>query len=180
MADMAEPIRKSDQAFRTIGELAADLGVPQHILRYWETRFPQLKPLQRAGNRRYYRPDDVALARRIHRLLNQDGYTIRGVQQLLARAAARRRGARPRPPRRAPTPANQHDPFPPSNCARCGRLWPTHLRRRTSEHRATPHLALAALGAASPRRARRTPRSRRTASCARCAATCWNMDAAGC
>ena len=79
---MAEA-RKSDQAFRTIGELAEDLGVPQHILRYWETRFPQLRPLQRAGNRRYYRPADVALAHRIHRLLNQDGYTIRGVQQLL-------------------------------------------------------------------------------------------------
>src|SRR3954453_3491587 len=85
---MAEPSAKSDQAFRTIGELAADLGVPQHILRYWETRFPQLKPLQRAGNRRYYRPDDVALAKRIHRLLNQDGYTIRGVQQLLRRGPA--------------------------------------------------------------------------------------------
>src|SRR4051812_2951395 len=81
---MAEPSAKSDQAFRTIGELAADLGVPQHILRYWETRFPQLKPLQRAGNRRYYRPADVQLAHRIHRLLNQDGYTIRGVQQLLS------------------------------------------------------------------------------------------------
>lgn len=78
-----EPVRKSEHAFRTIGELASDLGVPQHILRYWETRFPQLRPLQRAGNRRYYRPDDVALARRIHRLLNQEGYTIRGVQQLL-------------------------------------------------------------------------------------------------
>jgi len=76
---------KSDQAFRTIGELADELGVPQHILRYWETRFPQLKPLQRAGNRRYYRADDVALAKHIHRLLNQDGYTIRGVQQLLAK-----------------------------------------------------------------------------------------------
>jgi DNA-binding transcriptional MerR regulator len=81
---MPEPSRKSEQAFRTIGELAAELGVPQHILRYWETRFPQLKPLQRAGNRRYYRAADVALAQRIHRLLTQDGYTIRGVQQLLA------------------------------------------------------------------------------------------------
>lgn len=80
---MANATAKSEQAFRTIGELAAELGVPQHILRYWETRFPQLKPLQRAGNRRYYRPADVQLARRIHRLLNQDGYTIRGVQQLL-------------------------------------------------------------------------------------------------
>jgi DNA-binding transcriptional MerR regulator len=79
----ADASRKSDLAFRTIGELAADLGVPQHILRYWETRFPQLRPLQRAGNRRYYRPDDVALAKRIHRLLNQEGYTIRGVQQVL-------------------------------------------------------------------------------------------------
>jgi DNA-binding transcriptional MerR regulator len=80
----AEAKGKSDQAFRTIGELAAELGVPQHILRYWETRFEQLRPLQRAGNRRYYRPADVALARRIHRLLNQEGYTIRGVQHLLA------------------------------------------------------------------------------------------------
>lgn len=79
---------KSEHAFRTIGELAGELGVPQHILRYWETRFLQLKPLQRAGNRRYYRPDDVALARRIHRLLNQEGYTIRGVQRLLGEKGA--------------------------------------------------------------------------------------------
>lgn len=81
---MADAPGKSDQAFRTISELATELGVPQHILRYWETRFPQLRPLQRAGNRRYYRPADVALAHRIHRLLNQEGYTIRGVQQLLS------------------------------------------------------------------------------------------------
>ena len=57
--------------------------MPQHILRYWETRFPQLRPMQRAGNRRYYRPADVELTRRIHHLLNQDGYTVRGVQKLL-------------------------------------------------------------------------------------------------
>ena len=74
---------KAPDAFRTIGELSADLGVAQHILRYWETKFPQLKPLQRAGNRRYYRPADVALAKRIHRLLNEEGYTVRGVQKLL-------------------------------------------------------------------------------------------------
>ena len=74
---------KAPDAFRTIGELSSDLGVPQHVLRYWETKFPQLKPLQRAGNRRYYRPADVELARRIHRLLGQEGYTVRGVQQLL-------------------------------------------------------------------------------------------------
>ena len=106
---MAEPTRKSDQAFRTIGELADDLGVPQHILRYWETRFPQLRPLQRAGNRRYYRPADVALAHRIHRLLNQDGYTIRGVQQLLASGSGDSGEA---VAATAPTPANQPMDFP--------------------------------------------------------------------
>ncbi|MEO5774888.1 MAG: MerR family transcriptional regulator [Sphingomicrobium sp.] len=74
---------KSPDAFKTIGELSQELGVAQHILRYWETRFPQLKPLQRAGNRRYYRPSDVQLVERIHRLLNQEGYTVRGVQQML-------------------------------------------------------------------------------------------------
>ena len=74
---------KAPDAFRTIGELSAELGVAQHILRYWETKFPQLRPLQRAGNRRYYRPADVVLARRIHRLLNEEGYTVRGVQKLL-------------------------------------------------------------------------------------------------
>lgn len=74
---------KAPGAFRTIGELSQELGVAQHILRYWETKFPQLRPLQRAGNRRYYRPADVDLARKIHRLLSQDGYTVRGVQKLL-------------------------------------------------------------------------------------------------
>jgi DNA-binding transcriptional MerR regulator len=74
---------KGPGAFRTIGELSQELGVAQHILRYWETKFSQLRPLQRAGNRRYYRPADVDLARKIHRLLSQDGYTVRGVQQLL-------------------------------------------------------------------------------------------------
>ena len=75
---------KAAGALRTIGELAQEIGRPQHILRYWETRFPQLRPLTRAGNRRYYRPEDVALVRRIHHLLAQEGYTIRGVQRLLA------------------------------------------------------------------------------------------------
>ena len=103
---MADSARKGDQAFRTIGELADELGVPQHILRYWETRFPQLRPLQRAGNRRYYRPADVGLAHRIHRLLNQDGYTIRGVQQLLDSGAGE--GAEVAPP----TTANRQDDFP--------------------------------------------------------------------
>lgn len=76
--------QKSPSAFLTIGELAESLGLPQHILRYWETRFKQLKPLQRAGNRRYYRPEDAALARQINQWLNVEGYTVKGVQKLLA------------------------------------------------------------------------------------------------
>jgi DNA-binding transcriptional MerR regulator len=74
---------KAPGAFKTIGELSQELGVAQHILRYWESKFPQLRPLQRAGNRRYYRPADVDLARKIHRLLSEEGYTVRGVQKLL-------------------------------------------------------------------------------------------------
>jgi DNA-binding transcriptional MerR regulator len=76
-------MEKADGAFLTISELAAELGLPQHILRYWETRFPQLRPLQRSGNRRYYRPGDVALARRINRLLNEEGFTVKGAQKAL-------------------------------------------------------------------------------------------------
>ncbi|MFA5963684.1 MAG: MerR family transcriptional regulator [Sphingomonas sp.] len=82
---------KAAGAFRTIGELSRETGLPQHILRYWETRFPQLRPLQRAGNRRYYRPEDVALVLRINAMLNHEGYTIRGVQKLLS--SERKRGA---------------------------------------------------------------------------------------
>ncbi|HWU96793.1 MAG TPA: MerR family transcriptional regulator, partial [Sphingomonas sp.] len=92
---------KAAGALRTIGELAQEIGRPQHILRYWETRFPQLRPLTRAGNRRYYRAEDVALVRRIHDLLSNQGYTIRGVQKLLAaekgtRAARAAAGTAPR------------------------------------------------------------------------------------
>lgn len=74
---------KAEGAFLTISELANELGLPQHILRYWETRFPQLRPMQRSGNRRYYRPADVALARRIHHLLNVEGFTVKGAQKAL-------------------------------------------------------------------------------------------------
>ncbi len=88
---MAAP-DKAAGAFRTIGELSQETGIPQHILRYWETRFPQLRPLQRAGKRRYYRPDDVALVRRIQNLLDSEGYTIRGVQKLLASEGPAKRG----------------------------------------------------------------------------------------
>jgi DNA-binding transcriptional MerR regulator len=79
--------QKDPGALLTIGELSQELGVAQHILRYWESKFPQLRPMQRAGNRRYYRPADVALARRIHRLLTEEGYTVRGVQKLLRERA---------------------------------------------------------------------------------------------
>lgn len=77
-------MKKAEGAFLTISELATELGLPQHILRYWETRFPQLKPLQRSGNRRYYRPADVELARKIHKLLNVQGFTVKGAQLALA------------------------------------------------------------------------------------------------
>lgn len=75
---------KAEGAFLTISELAATLGLPQHILRYWETRFPQLRPLQRSGNRRYYRPGDVQLVERINQLLNVEGFTVKGAQKALA------------------------------------------------------------------------------------------------
>ncbi|MDB5412271.1 MAG: MerR family transcriptional regulator [Rubritepida sp.] len=75
--------RKSAQAFRTISEAADQLNVPQHVLRFWETKFPQLKPLKRGGGRRYYRPEDLSLLKRISDLLYTQGYTIKGVQRLL-------------------------------------------------------------------------------------------------
>ncbi|MBL8702481.1 MAG: MerR family transcriptional regulator [Alphaproteobacteria bacterium] len=78
----ARPL-KSASAFRTISEVADQLDVPQHVLRFWETRFAQIRPLKRAGGRRYYRPEDVDLLRRIRELLYRDGYTIKGVQKLL-------------------------------------------------------------------------------------------------
>lgn len=74
---------KSAAAFRTISEVATELDLPQHVLRFWETRFPGVRPLKRGGGRRYYRPEDVVLLRRIRDLLYRDGYTIRGVQNLL-------------------------------------------------------------------------------------------------
>ena len=74
---------KSPDAYRTISEVAEDLDMPQHVLRFWETRFSQIKPLKRGGGRRYYRPDDVELVRGIRHLLYSAGYTIKGVQRIL-------------------------------------------------------------------------------------------------
>jgi DNA-binding transcriptional MerR regulator len=81
-AGRARP-RKTADAFRTISEVADDLHVPQHVLRFWETKFPQVRPLKRGGGRRYYRPEDVVLLRRVADLLYTQGYTIKGVQRLL-------------------------------------------------------------------------------------------------
>src|ERR1700710_1470131 len=75
--------KKAPNAFRTISEVADGLHIPQHVLRFWETKFPQVKPLKRGGGRRYYRPDDIVLLRRIADLLYTQGYTIKGVQRLL-------------------------------------------------------------------------------------------------
>lgn len=74
---------KDDGALRTIGEVARALGIKQHVLRYWEQQFPQLQPLKRSGNRRYYRPADIALIERIDRLVNRDGYTLKGAEAAL-------------------------------------------------------------------------------------------------
>jgi len=74
---------KSGAAFRTTGEVSEELDLPPHVLRFWESKFPEIKPLKRGGGRRYYRPEDVELLRRIRQFLYQEGYTIRGVQKLL-------------------------------------------------------------------------------------------------
>jgi DNA-binding transcriptional MerR regulator len=85
---------KSVSAFRTISEVSAELDVPQHVLRFWESKFTQLRPLKRGGGRRYYRPEDLVLLRRIHGLLYKEGYTIKGVQRVLRapRGAAKEEG----------------------------------------------------------------------------------------
>jgi DNA-binding transcriptional MerR regulator len=80
---MLSAAQKSREAFRTISEVAAELDVPQHVLRFWETKFAPVKPLKRGGGRRYYRPDDVDLLRGIRSLLYADGLTIKGVQKIL-------------------------------------------------------------------------------------------------
>ena len=83
---------KSAEAFRTISEAAGELELPQYVLRFWETKFPTIRPLKRGGGRRYYRPEDLLLLRRIRDHLYEDGYTIRGVQKLLRRNEGKKRG----------------------------------------------------------------------------------------
>jgi len=103
-------LEKSADAYRTISEVAEGLDLPQHVLRFWETRFPQIKPLKRGGGRRYYRPEDIELLAAIKRLLYGEGYTIKGVQKLLkeqgAQAVARPSAApSPRPAAKSPSPS---------------------------------------------------------------------------
>lgn len=86
---------KAPEALRTIGEVAKALGLKQHVLRYWEEQFPMLRPLTRAGGRRYYRPEDVALVARINSLLHSEGYTIKGARQTLQAKGASKAGAEP-------------------------------------------------------------------------------------
>lgn len=107
-ASPARPAKKSSAAFRTISEVAAVLEVPQHVLRFWETKFPRVQPLKRGGGRRYYRPEDVELLRRIRDLLYGDGYTIKGVQKLLREG----RGKLPSDPPELVDRALEDPPFP--------------------------------------------------------------------
>ncbi len=101
---------KSAEAFRTISEVATDLDVPQHVLRFWETKFTQVRPMKRGGGRRYYRPEDVELLRSIRALLYEDGYTIKGVQKLLREGGGKPDEAAPKD---APVPADTGAPAVP-------------------------------------------------------------------
>src|SRR3954463_270257 len=112
----AGTVAKSPDAFRTISEVATELDVPQHVLRFWESRFSQIKPVKRAGGRRFYRPDDVDLLRGIRALLYVDGLTIRGVQKILKERGVRHvammgRGQAPAP-YAAPPPRTIEEPAP--------------------------------------------------------------------
>ncbi len=127
---------KSPEAFRTISEVAEDMDLPQHVLRFWETRFPQIKPLKRGGGRRYYRPDDVELLRAIKELLYGEGYTIKGVQKLLREqgvpGAAPGAPREPRSRRRAGAASNREGACGSRGFARDGSSRPMRRRRRPS------------------------------------------------
>lgn len=99
---------KEPDALRTIGEVATAFDIRQHVLRYWEQQFPMLRPLKRSGGRRYYRPEDVALVQTIDRLINREGYTLKGARQAIEKGTAAPQAAAPAPaaaPAAAPSPA---------------------------------------------------------------------------
>jgi DNA-binding transcriptional MerR regulator len=116
-------VTKSASAFRTISEVASELDVPSHVLRFWETKFNQVKPMKRGGGRRYYRPEDVTLLRRIRALLYDDGYTIKGVQKLLREGGLNDADPAAEPPP-APRPAPATAPAPASAPTASGALDP--------------------------------------------------------
>ena len=114
---------KDPDAFRTISEVANELSLPQHVLRFWETKFAQIKPMKRGGNRRYYRPDDVALLRGIQFLLYSEGYTIKGVQRILKERGPRAVADAPEagvPPSPEAPPAPQQAAVPVAEAGRKG------------------------------------------------------------
>ena len=104
--------KKAPSAFRTISEVADELHIPQHVLRFWETKFPQVKPLKRGGGRRYYRPDDITLLRRVSDLLYIQGYTIKGVQRLLREGGGKLSDNIPPPTPEERETAESADPAP--------------------------------------------------------------------
>ena len=124
---------KSSAAFRTISEVAGELDVPPHVLRFWETKFSQVKPLKRGGGRRYYRPEDVALLRRIRELLYGEGYTIKGVQRLLRDGLVKPAGVTESAPHGAPPTAGAANPGEAPTTATALRTILQDLRRMRGE-----------------------------------------------
>ena len=121
---------KSPDAFRTISEVSEDLDIPQHVLRFWETRFNQIKPLKRGGGRRYYRPDDVDLLRGIRHLLYGQGYTIRGVQRILKEQGLKAVQSLGRGEITAPPPPSDADFGPMTRSATRASYQMSRMRRR--------------------------------------------------
>jgi DNA-binding transcriptional MerR regulator len=134
-AGRAKP-KKAPNAFRTISEVADDLHIPQHVLRFWETKFTQVKPLKRGGGRRYYRPDDIGLLRRISDLLYIQGYTIKGVQRLLREGGGKLSDDIPPPAPEERAAGEAGDPELPLHSPRAA------TPRRAEEHTATEAAAL--------------------------------------
>ena len=132
MATAIQPVErrteKSAQAFRTISEVATELDVPQHVLRFWESKFSQVRPLKRGGGRRYYRPEDIDLLRQIRSLLYDEGYTIKGAQKLLRTRRARLASDEPTQTVVAP--------LQPRAAVGTARLLPAETRRRLGALRA--------------------------------------------
>jgi DNA-binding transcriptional MerR regulator len=107
-------LAKGPEAFRSISEASDALGVPQHVLRFWETKFSFIRPMKRAGGRRFYRPQDIAVLAEVRRLLHEEGYTIKGVQKLHRELGARRFLAAGETPLRRPEPKPTLEPPPPA------------------------------------------------------------------